>query len=154
MLELSHIQYMVGEKRVLQNVSARFPAGHITGIIGPNGAGKTSLLRVAAGLAQVSAGTVMARGDFADAGWRAKNIAYMPQFQSVAWPLSVREVVALGLLPLNLGAAESEKRVDAALAALRHGAVCCTAHRYALGRRKSAGLFGAAIGDRCTDYAA
>ena len=56
MLELSHIQYMVGDKRVLQNVSARFPAGHITGIIGPNGAGKTSLLRVAAGLAQVSAG--------------------------------------------------------------------------------------------------
>ena len=115
MLELSHIQYMVGEKRVLQNVSARFPAGHITGIIGPNGAGKTSLLRVAAGLAQVSAGTVMAQGDFADAGWRAKNIAYMPQFQSVAWPLSVREVVALGLLPLHLGASESEKRVDSAL---------------------------------------
>ena len=57
----------------------------------------------------------MAHGDFADAGWRAKNIAYMPQFQSVAWPLSVREVVALGLLPLHLGAAESEKRVDSAL---------------------------------------
>ncbi|MGB0315242.1 MAG: ABC transporter ATP-binding protein [Parvibaculales bacterium] len=115
MLELAHIQYMVGEKRVLQNISAAFPAGHITGIVGPNGAGKTSLLRVAAGLAQVSAGTVMAQGDFADAVWRAKNIAYMPQFQSVAWPLSVREVVALGLLPLNLGSAESEKRVDAAL---------------------------------------
>ena len=115
MLELSHIQYMVGDKRVLQNVSARFPVGHITGIVGPNGAGKTSLLRVAAGLAHAAGGTVTAQGEFADADWRAKNIAYMPQFQSVAWPLSVRDVVALGLLPLNLGPAESEKRVDAAL---------------------------------------
>lgn len=115
MLELSHIQYMVGEKRVLQNVSARFPAGRITGIVGPNGAGKTSLLRVAAGLAHAVEGTVTALGEYADAGWRAKNIAYMPQFQSVAWPLSAREVVALGLLPLNLVPAESEKRVDAAL---------------------------------------
>ena len=115
MLELSHIQYMVGDKRVLQNVSAQFQAGQVTGIVGPNGAGKTSLLRVAAGLAHAAGGTVTAQGDYADADWRAKNIAYMPQFQSVAWPLSARDVVALGLLPLNLGAAESEKRVDEAL---------------------------------------
>ena len=115
MLCLTDIQLMVGEKRVLQNVSAHFPAGQVTGIIGPNGAGKTSLLRVAAGLAQVEAGSVITQGDFLDANWRAKNIGYMPQFQSVAWPLAVRDVVALGLLPLNLGLAESEKRVDAAL---------------------------------------
>lgn len=115
MLDLAYIQFMVGEKRVLQNVSARFQAGHITGIVGPNGAGKTSLLRVAAGLVKIAGGTVNAPGDFTDAAWRAKNIAYMPQFQSVAWPLSVREVVALGLLPLNLGAAESEWRVEQAL---------------------------------------
>ena len=115
MLCLADIQLMVGEKRVLQNVSAHFPAGQVTGIIGPNGAGKTSLLRVAAGLAQVEAGSVITRGDFSDAHWRAKNIGYMPQFQSVAWPLAVRDVVALGLLPLNLGLAEIEKRVDAAL---------------------------------------
>ena len=115
MLEMAHIQYMVGEKRVLQNISACFPTGQITGIVGPNGAGKTSLLRVAAGLAQPSGGAISASGDFADAAWRAKNIAYMPQFQSVAWPLLVREVVALGLLPLNLGAAESAQRVSDAL---------------------------------------
>jgi iron complex transport system ATP-binding protein len=115
MLDLAQIQFMVGDKRVLQNVSAQFQAGQVTGIVGPNGAGKSSLLRVAAGLAQAAAGTINATGDFTDAAWRAKNIAYMPQFQAVAWPLLVQEVVALGLLPLNLGAAESDKRVQTAL---------------------------------------
>ena len=43
MLELTEIQYMAGEKTVLQNVTAGFPAGQVTGIVGPNGAGKSSL---------------------------------------------------------------------------------------------------------------
>ena len=116
MLELAHIQYMVGEKAVLQNVSVGFPAGQMTGIVGPNGAGKTSLLRVAAGLVAPSGGTIKAAGDFGDTAWRAKNIAYMPQFQSVAWPLLVREIIGLGLLPLHLSAAQSGARIDAALA--------------------------------------
>lgn len=116
MLELAHIQVMVGEKTVLQNVSADFPAGQVTGIIGPNGAGKTSLLRVAAGLAAPDGGVVTAKGDFYNPHWRAKNIAYMPQFQSVAWPLLAREIVGLGLLPQHLGVAQSAARSDAALA--------------------------------------
>ena len=116
MLELSEIQYMAGEKTVLQNVSAAFPAGQVTGIVGPNGAGKTSLLRVAAGLAAPNGGVVSAKGAFDAAAWRAKNIAYMPQFQSVAWPLLVHEIIALGLLPLNLSAMQSAARIEGALA--------------------------------------
>ena len=115
MLELSHTQFMAGDKAVLQNISADFPAGEVTGIIGPNGAGKTSLLRVAAGLVPPSGGTVRAKGDFNDAAWRAQNLAYMPQFQSVAWPISVYELVQLGLLPLRLSPTDAEARIAAAL---------------------------------------
>lgn len=120
MLELSDIQLLVGEKAILQNISARFPSGQVSGIIGPNGAGKTSLMRVAAGLAAAEGGAISAGqnagGDFTDPLWRAKNIAYLPQFQTVAWPLTVRETVGLGLLPLVLTAADAAARVDAALA--------------------------------------
>ena len=116
MLDLADIQYMAGENTVLQNVSVAFEAGHITGIIGPNGAGKTSLLRAAAGLTGISAGEITAFGDFADRDWRARHIAYMPQFQSVAWPLSALEVVCLGLLPFHIGEAEAQVRAGEALA--------------------------------------
>ena len=124
MLELRDVQYMVGEKTVLQNVSAVFPSGQVTGIVGPNGAGKTSLMRVAAGLVGLTGGMVTAQTDapnsFSEPQWRAKNIAYMPQFQTTAWPLSAREVVMLGLLPFGLSlmanSAEAEAKTDAALA--------------------------------------
>ena len=124
MLELRNVQYMVGEKTVLQNVSTVFPSGQVTGIVGPNGAGKSSLMRVAAGLVGLTGGTVTAQADapnrFSEPQWRAKNIAYMPQFQTTAWPLTVREVVMLGLLPFGLGlmanSTEAEAKTDAALA--------------------------------------
>ncbi len=124
MLELAEVQYMVGEKTVLQNVSTFFPSGQVTGIVGPNGAGKSSLMRVAAGLAELTGGMVKAQAEagnrFSDPDWRAKNIAYMPQFQTTAWPLTAREVVMLGLLPFGLGlmsnSAEAEDKTDAALA--------------------------------------
>ncbi|HAT08979.1 MAG TPA: hypothetical protein DCS39_06970 [Rhodobiaceae bacterium] len=123
MLQLADIQVLVREKVILQNVSVVFPAGQVSAILGPNGAGKTSLLRVAAGLIRPNGGVVSFNDaahytfnqDFSNAGWRAKNISYMPQFQSVAWPLTVYETVGLGLLPLALSVRQSENRINAAL---------------------------------------
>ena len=103
MLELAHVQYLVGDKRVLQNVSARFLGRAHNRHYRTKWGRQNLALRVAAGLAQVSAGTVMAHGDFADAGWRAKNIAYMPQFQSVAWPLSGARHCGIGFASAQSG---------------------------------------------------
>ena len=50
-------------RKVLENVSLRFPAGSVTCILGPSGCGKTTLLRIAAGLEQPDAGTVDGRPD-------------------------------------------------------------------------------------------
>lgn len=108
MLELAGVHYSVGAKTVLQNVSTAFQSGQVTGIIGPNGAGKTSLLRLAAGLQRPDSGAVLWDGTplTAHHAWTQK-LAYLPQFQTVAWPLSCRDVVGLGLLPF--GAPDADK---------------------------------------------
>lgn len=113
MLELANIHLRLGGKAVLRDAACRFEAGKILALIGPNGAGKTSLLRVAAGLQKPDSGTVHLDGAaFADPQARARKLAYLPQFQNIAWPLLCRDVVALGLLPFGI---KDAARVEAAL---------------------------------------
>jgi iron complex transport system ATP-binding protein len=96
------LQVRLGRRAVLPGLDAVFPPGRMTVVVGPNGAGKTTLLRVLAGLIPPSAGAVtlggtpvrsMARGE------RARALAYLPQNGEIAWPLLVRDLVALGRLP-------------------------------------------------------
>jgi len=73
--------------------------GEFVALLGPNGAGKTSFIQVALGLAAASAGTCLLDGrPVSDMGAveRARLCAYLPQSRPLAWPNSVRDVVALG----------------------------------------------------------
>ncbi len=51
-----------GRVRAVDDLSAVFPAGQVTGFLGPNGAGKTTTLRVVLGLAAPSAGEALIDG--------------------------------------------------------------------------------------------
>ena len=55
---LSHISKSYGEKLVLEDLSAVFPAGKVSIIRGPSGAGKTTLTRLVMGLEEPDGGTV------------------------------------------------------------------------------------------------
>lgn len=89
-------------KAVVDHVDAAVQEGEVVGLIGPNGAGKTTLLRVLASLLRPENGDVLLGDrpilDFS-ARDRAKKIAYLPQGQSIEWPLSVIRLVSLGRLP-------------------------------------------------------
>jgi iron complex transport system ATP-binding protein len=101
-LALDRLSVRLGPRAVLRDVSLAFGPGRLTVVVGPNGAGKTTLLRAAAGLLRPAAGRATLAGkpvDTMPAMERARAIAYLPQGGSVAWPLPVRDVVALGRLP-------------------------------------------------------
>lgn len=104
MIRVAGISVTLGPRQPLRGVDFDAEAGQVTGIIGPNGSGKTTLLRVLAGVQPPSAGQVLLKdtplSTFSPAA-RARRLAYLPQNGTVAWPLRVREVAALGRLPLS-----------------------------------------------------
>ncbi len=95
------LEVRYGAKLAVEPTSIELKAGELVGLIGPNGAGKTSLLRALAGI-PVAGSQVSYRdqvlSSFGELA-RARTIAYLPQSPQANWPLSVRELVALGRLP-------------------------------------------------------
>ncbi|MEQ9517966.1 MAG: ABC transporter ATP-binding protein [Parvibaculum sp.] len=124
MIETQNLSVQLGEHAALWDASISINKGELVGFIGPNGAGKTSLLRAILRLVPVSGGRVLLNGEditHAKPHAHARSIAYLPQGQSVAWPLMARNLVALGRMPhLNswtrLGP-EDKRAIDEALAA-------------------------------------
>jgi len=81
--------------------SLELERGELIGLIGPNGAGKTSLLKALAGMPALRDAVSWEGRPLAelDNHARARTIAYLPQSPQAYWPVSVRELVALGRVP-------------------------------------------------------
>lgn len=99
--------------------------GELVALIGPNGAGKSTLLKALMGLeTPVSGGVMLDAQDFAAITplERARTIAYLPQSRPLAWPLLVRDIVALGRFAYGAAphtlSAEDEAAVIQALEAV------------------------------------
>ncbi len=100
-LSARSLRVRLGKRAVVEGVSFALPRRRFVALVGPNGAGKTTLLRAVAGLLPVD-GSVMIDGAAVASlppRERARRFAYLPQGQSVHWPLAVRDIVALGRFP-------------------------------------------------------
>ncbi len=122
-LEAENIIVELGGREVLQDVSASFQPGALTGVIGANGAGKTTLLRALAGLAPVKSGRITLEGEPIGAFDRreaARRVGYLAQKQEPAFPFRVDETVMMGRYP-HQGRLSPETEADhaAVAAALR-----------------------------------
>lgn len=83
---------------LVADASLTLRAGDLIALVGANGAGKSTLLRAIAGVTAHS-GTVTIDGDPVAAMRpveRARRLGWLPQMIPPAWPLKVREAVALG----------------------------------------------------------
>lgn len=112
-LHLQDLQWRRGQQLLLSGIRCQLQPGEWLAIIGPNGAGKSSLLSLLAG--NLSAQKVLAdRAAILSgaASWQGQNLldhrhqhalarcrAWLTQATTMAFPLSVRETVALGRYP-------------------------------------------------------
>lgn len=107
-LSAKNVQVSRNNITVIDNVDVTVNAKEFVGLIGPNGAGKSSLMRILAGLNKPDAGNVallidqtMQQIEKITPKKRAQYMAYLAQNETPAWPLSVKNLVALGRLPWN-----------------------------------------------------
>lgn len=121
-LTLSGVGVTLGRRAVLHQVDAAFAPGTLTGIVGPNGAGKSTLARAMLALVPAT-GRIEIDGRPAQAMPRAElagRIAYLPQGQSLHWPLTVERLVELGrlphLAPMSRIGADDRAAIDRAMA--------------------------------------
>jgi iron complex transport system ATP-binding protein len=100
-IRLEQVEVSLGRRSVVRGVSAELQPGTLTGIVGPNGAGKSTLARAMLALVPYS-GRILVEGTDAASMTRvelARQLAYLPQGQTLHWPLSVERLVGLGRLP-------------------------------------------------------
>ena len=98
-LRASDISVVVDDVPLLEQASFTLRPGELVALLGANGAGKTTLLRAVLGLTKLAAGS--ATLDAVDISEltpmeRARRMSYLPQRRPLAWPNTVRDVVALG----------------------------------------------------------
>ena len=96
-----------GSLEALSPVDLHIAPGEIVTLLGPSGCGKTTLLRMIAGLAEPSQGTIRVDGDTPDAARAAKHFGFVPQSPALLPWRSVEANVRL-LQDVNRSANQSE----------------------------------------------
>lgn len=112
-------RYPRGDADAVAAVDLDVAQGELVALLGPNGSGKSTLLRLLLGALRPRAGTIELMGRPL-AEWprqdMARAVGVVIQSEDMAFPLTVRELVAMGRYP-HLGAWRSEGPSDRAAVA-------------------------------------
>ena len=101
LIEVKNVSFRYDSVPVLEDVTFPILPGDFLAIIGPNGSGKTTLIKIILGLLEPSRGEVLIMGKPLSGFSEWQKIGYVPQKATHIdpfFPVSVKEVVAMGLL--------------------------------------------------------
>lgn len=104
-IELENVTVQWGDKPILNNISFSVCNGDFIAITGPNGGGKTTLLKTILKLISPTSGTVNY--------FKKLIIGYLPQKNMIDshFPVTLKELIASGLLSSKLSDEEKSVRV-------------------------------------------
>jgi iron complex transport system ATP-binding protein len=127
------VSYPGAKKNAVNRVSFTAESGRLTALAGPNGSGKSSIVRALIRRAEIISGSITLDGTDVRAippAELARQVAVVPQREEAAFPLPVREYVALGRYPhLGLWGAPTNADTDAVDVALSQAGVAHLANR-------------------------
>ncbi len=108
------VQYPLAPEPALDSVTLVVPRGTFYAVLGPNGSGKSTLLRALLGMVPHAGGRAHVFGRLVsdwDRRALAREAGVVTQSESMAFPITVRDLVAMGRYPY-LGALQSETPTD------------------------------------------
>ena len=122
-IKIEKLYFSRNGRNVLEDVSFSVSDGEFLGVIGPNGAGKTTLIKLILGLLKPGSGEIYI-DDKSIIEYSSKElykkIAFVPQENSLDFPMTVIETVLLGRIPhLNRFQLENEDDYRIAYQALK-----------------------------------
>ena len=121
---LKHVSKRFGTQPVIHDLSLAIEAGEFVVFLGPSGCGKTTLLRIIAGLEDLTSGEIYIEGrrvDRTPPGER--GVAMVFQNYALYPHMTVRENLSFGLQNIGLPRAQVDERVRTAARMLEIGAL-------------------------------
>ena len=116
---LDNIRKNFGAEEILKGIDLVIEDGEFTVLVGPSGCGKTTLLRLVAGLDEVSGGRIsIGDTDVTDLEPRERDVAMVFQNYALYPHMSVYENMGFGLKARNIDAGEIKRRVEQTAAML------------------------------------
>lgn len=108
------VRYPGAPAEAVHRVDLAVQPGTLHAVLGPNGSGKSTLMRAMAGVLPLADGAVELDGRPLD-GWdrreRARVVGAVPQSESIPFPITARELAAMGRYP-HLGSFRAEGDAD------------------------------------------
>jgi putative spermidine/putrescine transport system ATP-binding protein len=115
-IALRHVTKRYGQFLSVDDVSLDIAQGELVAFVGPSGCGKTTTLRMIAGLADISGGSILFDGrDVSDLPTYHRNTGIVFQGYALFPHMTVAGNVAFGLDMRGIRGAESKQRVHEAL---------------------------------------